>query len=316
MPAQEMADLPHRLPVRFPDGGSQDLRDQGEALFLPQSPEEDFGPMLPGDPPLYGSHHFGPLLGGDHQHGLRAEGGGEGVQVFVGEAVVHDDEEAAVGGGGPLGPFFPSGSWGADQADPVGGLVQQVVLAPFEPEDAVAEGALDGGVLGQGGEEGGFSGAGDAGHDDAAPAGAAPVGPLGEHLPQAVLLFPLHVPGGQVGRAQGRGLRLPLLPPVPERPGFLLLEGFQGLPDVFPGPAQGGDGVQGIGHGPVGPQPGVEVDEQAQQAEGGGPFSPGQPVGEGADPDLEPVGHFLVALAGLFQPVGQRLAENPVSRFG
>jgi hypothetical protein len=127
MPAQEMADLPHRFPVRFPDGGSQDLCDQGEALFLPQSPEEDFGPMLPGDPPLYGSRHFGPLLGGDHQHGLRAEGGGEGVQVFVGEAVVHDDEEAAVGGCGPLGPFFPSGSGGADQADPVGGLVQQVV---------------------------------------------------------------------------------------------------------------------------------------------------------------------------------------------
>jgi hypothetical protein len=58
------------------------------------------------------------------------------------------------------------------------------------------------------------------------------------------------------------------------------------------------------------------VDEQAQQTEGAGPFSPGQPVGEGADPDLEPVGHLLVALAGLFQPVGQRFAENPVSRFG
>lgn len=97
MPAQEAADFARRLPFPLPDGPFLNLLEEDKALLFPHSPEEDLGDLFPGDPAFQGSPDFGPLLGGEGQDDLRAQSGDEGVQVLVGEGVVYDDQEAAVG---------------------------------------------------------------------------------------------------------------------------------------------------------------------------------------------------------------------------
>lgn len=62
---------------------------------------------------------------------------------------------------------------------------------------------------------------------------------------------------GDEGDGQGRGgvgegVGFSLLPPIPETPfGGEFLRGGQDLPDVLPGPAEGGDAVRGLGDGLV-----------------------------------------------------------------
>lgn len=170
------------------------------------------------------------------------------------------------------------------------------------------------GVSGEGGQEGGLADAGDAGDDDGSAAGLAPGGLFGHQALEEALLGAGDERGRQRRGRLREGLRLPLEPPFPEGPfvsrGFVLV---QDVPDVLPGPAEGGDAVQGLGNSPVLSRPAAQGDEGFHQMFRSGGFPSGQPVGDGTDVHTGPIGQGLQAVAGSFQPAGQRLAGQVVS---